>query len=736
MTKCARMVRSVLSLLLLLTLLPLPACAQGESALAYLADIELTDLQQLENVRALLDQAGDVLYRDECALLVDAMLIMARDDIFQMGQGIPSRNLEQLRDDNEFAAAYSAQGALPSLADLAGYAKARRFDAYQLDERALELYRMHPVLDAPVRADALSGGVLKAQYDQALALLNVGSMESVAQAVEILEDMGDYQDSPQRLTEAQQLLGSLVASTPEPTEAPVISDPIDIIVLYVDEAGMPIADPQSVTVESGTTQSVTAPETIGEYTLVGDITQDITVSVDGIPSAEQVTFMYRKASVPQADQLLSGLQSQDDTEAGDVPDVQDAPDAPVAQPIPIIDNDPINRWAVATISNLRFRAGPTVKAKAIALLLKDDMLFIHHQETHSDGSWYKAIAKGRDGYVNAKYVRLLDDVENAAYNAILASPAPTMPYAEIEIQEFITDPAPAPKVKIVYVYYRDQSDNTLFTESVSCYENENNIIFADPSKIPGNKDGRYTLNDVPQKSVLVDSAGNANPAEVIFRFADTWVNLETKVKVHFRTAEGETLAPSKEEAVVLGINDVYARPDALPNGYTLVTAQPQKVTMAQDGSLSPAEVIFIYQRTETYVFRDKRQLNQPIPTAAPTYASIADAIGSAPTDVPATPDITDEPTAEPATPSPTVFITAPPTKLPKLRKGDISPAVKEMQLKLIELGYLEGAADGEFDSGTLAAVKEFQCRHNLKADGIAGEATLSALYGGNALRKE
>lgn len=138
-----------------------------------------------------------------------------------------------------------------------------------------------------------------------------------------------------------------------------------------------------------------------------------------------------------------------------------------------------------------------------------------------------------------------------------------------------------------------------------------------------------------------------------------------------------------------------------------------------------------------YVFRDKpRRLNQQNPTAAPTYASIADAIGSAPTDVPATPYITDEPTAEPATPSPTVFITPPPTESPKLRKGDINPAVKEMQLKLIELGYLDGAADGEFGSGTLAAVKEFQRRHNLKADGIAGEATLSALYGGNALRKE
>ncbi|MGI6689315.1 MAG: hypothetical protein ACOX63_00445 [Christensenellales bacterium] len=163
MTKRARMVGSVLSLLLLLTPLPLPACAQGESALAYLADIELTDLQQLENVRALLDQAGDVLYRDECVLLVDAMLIMAREDGMQIGVGlgVPLYSLEQLLDNSGFSnayayTAYSTQGALPSLADLTGYAKARMFDAYGLKEKAMELYALHPVLDAPVRADALS----------------------------------------------------------------------------------------------------------------------------------------------------------------------------------------------------------------------------------------------------------------------------------------------------------------------------------------------------------------------------------------------------------------------------------------------------------------------------------------------------------------------------------------------------------------------------------------------------
>ena len=46
---------------------------------------------------------------------------------------------------------------------------------------------------------------------------------------------------------------------------------------------------------------------------------------------------------------------------------------------------------------------------------------------------------------------------------------------------------PRPMVKIVYVYYKDQLGNTLYTQSVTCYENENNIILADPKLIPGNE---------------------------------------------------------------------------------------------------------------------------------------------------------------------------------------------------------------------------------------------------------
>ena len=110
----------ILSLLLLLTLLPLPAGPRAKRP-GILADIELTDLQQLENVRTALDKPGCSL-QSECALLVDAMLIMARDDIFQMGQASLRATWSSCGTTMSLRL-LQRPGALPSLADLAEYAK-------------------------------------------------------------------------------------------------------------------------------------------------------------------------------------------------------------------------------------------------------------------------------------------------------------------------------------------------------------------------------------------------------------------------------------------------------------------------------------------------------------------------------------------------------------------------------------------------------------------------------------
>ena len=68
-----------------------------------------------------------------------------------------------------------------------------------------------------------------------------------------------------------------------------------------------------------------------------------------------------------------------------------------------------------------------------------------------------------------------------------------------------------------------------------------------------------------------------------------------------------------------------------------------------------------------------------------------------------------------------------------LRRGANGEDVRRMQEALIALGYLSGEADGDFGAGTRAAVVQFQAVNSLTADGIAGQRTLSLLYGGGAL---
>lgn len=57
-----------------------------------------------------------------------------------------------------------------------------------------------------------------------------------------------------------------------------------------------------------------------------------------------------------------------------------------------------------------------------------------------------------------------------------------------------------------------------------------------------------------------------------------------------------------------------------------------------------------------------------------------------------------------------------------LKLGDNSTLVKQMQEKLIKLGYFVGTAgaDGDFGQNTLKALKYFQSNHGLTADGYYG----------------
>jgi len=69
-----------------------------------------------------------------------------------------------------------------------------------------------------------------------------------------------------------------------------------------------------------------------------------------------------------------------------------------------------------------------------------------------------------------------------------------------------------------------------------------------------------------------------------------------------------------------------------------------------------------------------------------------------------------------------------PASRPVLRLGSTGADVITLQQKLIALGFLTGTADGNFGSGTQAAVVKFQQSKNLSpTDGVVGAATWAAL---------
>ena len=72
-----------------------------------------------------------------------------------------------------------------------------------------------------------------------------------------------------------------------------------------------------------------------------------------------------------------------------------------------------------------------------------------------------------------------------------------------------------------------------------------------------------------------------------------------------------------------------------------------------------------------------------------------------------------------------------------MRLGEQSDSVKELQTKLVKLGYMNSAnATGYYGDITKAAVTSFQNRNKLTADGMAGAKTMSVLNSGNAKKAD
>lgn len=114
----------------------------------------------------------------------------------------------------------------------------------------------------------------------------------------------------------------------------------------------------------------------------------------------------------------------------------------------------------------------------------------------------------------------------------------------------------------------------------------------------------------------------------------------------------------------------------------------------------------------------------PAPQAVPTPTPLPPSVTATPV-----PYQTEVPTATPGPTPGAVPVLTPSAKYSTLQFNDRGNAVRKLQNRLIELGYLpEGSADGQYGYQTYNAVRDFQRNNDLKADGVAGPQTLTNLY--------
>jgi peptidoglycan hydrolase-like protein with peptidoglycan-binding domain len=102
----------------------------------------------------------------------------------------------------------------------------------------------------------------------------------------------------------------------------------------------------------------------------------------------------------------------------------------------------------------------------------------------------------------------------------------------------------------------------------------------------------------------------------------------------------------------------------------------------------------------------------------PTIGEVQLELSLTPTPLPQMPDSVWAEVVNPAEPTPE----------PPLSSGSRGEKVEELQKRLQALGYYDGEIDGQFGSGTKAAVVDFQKNNGLDTDGLAGTETLNLLY--------
>ncbi|HHX20680.1 MAG TPA: hypothetical protein GX722_02705 [Clostridiales bacterium] len=153
--------------------------------------------------------------------------------------------------------------------------------------------------------------------------------------------------------------------------------------------------------------------------------------------------------------------------------------------------------------------------------------------------------------------------------------------------------APAPQQVVIPITYKDTNGETLHTTSATLNVGTNTIS-ANDSLVPKG----YTLKSARTVSVSVSTRGVATPASVTFEYTAPPAVVTATITVYYKD-EGGAEITREVSTYTEGTHTVKANSGVVPAGYTLVGSDTASITVAKDGSVTPASVTFTYKAPVT-----------------------------------------------------------------------------------------------------------------------------------------
>lgn len=159
-------------------------------------------------------------------------------------------------------------------------------------------------------------------------------------------------------------------------------------------------------------------------------------------------------------------------------------------------------------------------------------------------------------------------------------------------------PTQPPVNVVVPVYYRSNTGTLLSTAYYTAVPG-NNTIVANNGLVPAG----YVLSGASYANVFVSSYGTATPSAVTFTYvqaATATPQVTANLPVYYQDTNG-TLLKTVSVQVGYGVNTIYANDANVPAGYTLTGSRSVMVSVAANGTVSPASVTFVYRPNVTAV---------------------------------------------------------------------------------------------------------------------------------------